>query len=122
MHDARKTRRMILLSVPLSLGLLLSACSGASGNHLAKLACAHVSRSIALYQQAERLTNNAMANKLRKEAISELVSAEAEAGQAALASSRWQALMATVSESSRVPESYLIHALTRQCHLEANDT
>ncbi len=84
---------------------------------MAKLACAHVSRSIALYQQAEQATAKAAAYRLRKEALAELVAAEAEAGRAALASSKWQALMATVSESSRVPESYLIHALTRQCHL-----
>ncbi|HEX3842427.1 MAG TPA: hypothetical protein VHU85_16665 [Acidimicrobiales bacterium] len=95
-------------------GLGLAACSG-NGKALAQAACVHVNRSIALYNQATTDTDPTTAETLNREAYIQLVDALPIAAQAAGKDSQWQALMTTVSESSRVSESHLVGALTDQC-------
>ena len=95
-------------------GLGLSACSG-NGKALAQAACVHVNRSIALDKDATADTDPTTAANLNREAYIQLVDALPIAAQAAGKDSQWQALMTTVSESSRVSESHLVGALTDQC-------
>jgi hypothetical protein len=102
------------LVIVVGCGLGLAACSG-NGKALAQAACVHVNRSIALYKQATSDTNPAAAANLDREAYIQLVDALPIAAQAAGKDSQWQALMTTVSESSRVSESHLVGALTDQC-------
>jgi hypothetical protein len=82
---------------------------------LAQAACVHVDKSISLYKQATATTDPARSAALYQQAYIQLVDALPLAAQAAGKDSQWQALMTTVSESSRVSESHLIGAMTDQC-------
>ena len=95
-------------------GTLLGACGSAGGGGLAQEACAHVNRSIALYDKAAR-EQGAAAAATRKAALVELRRALRPAALAGSAGGQFQALQATLSESSRVPESQLVSALSAQC-------
>lgn len=96
-------------------GTLLGACGSAGGGSaLAQDACTHVTRSIGLYDQAAHEQGTAAA-ATRKAALVELRRALRPAALAGSAGGQYQALQATLSESSRVPESQLVSALSAQC-------
>jgi hypothetical protein len=95
-------------------GTVLSAC-GNSGQALAQQACSHITRSISLLHQSSASSGSAHAAQLQQEAYLELRKALPLTAEAAYDNGQWQALMTTVSESNRVPESVLIPALTAQC-------
>ena len=95
-------------------GLGLAACSG-NGQALAQAACVHVHKSIALYDQSTTTSDPTRSKALGQQAYVQLLDALPLAAQAAGKDSQWQALMTTVSESSRVSESHLVGALTDQC-------
>ena len=101
-------------AVALGVGVVLSAC-GTSGTGLAQQACAHVNASVALLEKAEHQTNPATAAAQRQKAYVELRAALPISAEAAFRDGQWQALMTTVSESSRVPEQSLVPALKAQC-------
>lgn len=113
-----RSRPSRLVGIVAGLGLaggLLGGCgSGAGGSSLAQQACAHVSRSIVLYGEAAHEQGAAAADK-RQAALVELRKALRPAALAGSAGGQYQALQATLSESSRVPEAQLISALTAQC-------
>jgi hypothetical protein len=96
------------------LGTGLSAC-GNDGTALAKQACTHVNRSLSLLTQAARQTDATVAGQLQQEAYVQLRQALPIAAQAAYHDGQWQALMTTVSESNRVPETTLVSSLRAQC-------
>jgi hypothetical protein len=73
-------------------------------------ACRHVERSLSLLARAD--TDPALAS----EAATELRMALPLASLAASEDGQWQALQTTLSESPRVDESRLTHALSAQCH------
>ena len=102
------------LVITVGLGTALAAC-GDGGTSLAKEACSHVDRSISLLTQADRQTDAASASALRDKAYLQLRQALPIASEAAFHDGQWQALMTTISESNRVPESTLATALTAQC-------
>ncbi|MGA3148086.1 MAG: hypothetical protein ABSF33_11485 [Acidimicrobiales bacterium] len=102
------------------LGASLSAC-GNSGTDLAKQACTHINRSIRLLEQSQHQSDHARAAQLAEQAYDQLRAALPIAAQAAFHDGQWQALMTTISESNRVPESTLVDALTAQCG-EADST
>ena len=102
------------LVVIIGCGLGLAACSG-NGQALAQAACVHVDKSISLYKQGIATTDPTRSAALDQQAYVQLVDALPLAAQAAGKDSQWQALMTTVSESSRVSESHLVGALTDQC-------
>jgi hypothetical protein len=101
-----------LLSI--GLGAALSAC-GNSGLTLAKQACSHVNQSVALLQESDRTTGPSESTRLKLRAYDQLRTALPLASEAAYRDGQWQALMTTVAESNRVPESVLITALKAQC-------
>jgi hypothetical protein len=92
----------------------LSAC-GNSGTNLARQACSHINRSISFLKQSERPTDPKEAAKLKLEAYNQLRTALPITSEAAYDDGQWQALMTTVSESNRVPETMLVTALQQQC-------
>ncbi|MHB1517496.1 MAG: hypothetical protein ACYCVN_10650 [Acidimicrobiales bacterium] len=96
------------------LGLGLSACGG-GGTALAQQACAHITRSISLLHRSEHASDQSQANRLSQGAYDQLRAALPLAAQAAYHDGQWQALMTTISESNRVPESTLVTALSAQC-------
>lgn len=94
-------------------GLGLSAC-GDGGASSARLACGHVSTSLALYKRSVAATDPSSATRLADLANLQLSEALGEAAQAASENGQWQALMTTLAEQGRVPESDLVGALTAQ--------
>ena len=104
---------VVALATATVLGLGLSACG--SGGSLARAACAHVDRSLLLYQRSQHAATPAQASADYRAAVNELALAQPGAAQAAAQNGQWQALMTIISESPRVPLGLLVHALTAQC-------
>jgi hypothetical protein len=96
------------------LGAALSAC-GDSGTALAKQACNHVDRSLVLLTESTHQANATSSSLLQQKAYLQLRQALPIAAQAAYHDGQWQALMTTVAESNRVPETTLVDALKAQC-------
>jgi hypothetical protein len=105
----------------LGLGIALTAC-GSNGTALAKQACTHVDRSIALLKESSQQSDHIEAARLMQRAYIELRDALPIAAKAAYQDGQWQALMTTVSESNRVPESTLTSALAAQCRVADSST
>jgi hypothetical protein len=95
--------------------LCLSACANHDALGLARQACAHVDGALSLYARAQTEGTSPQAATDDAASLSELRAALPIASVAAGQSPRWQALMTTLSESARVPEAYLVHALDAQC-------
>ena len=93
----------------------LSGCSNAHALSLVRQACTHVERSLALYQASTTAASPAVQQSESAEALAQLRQALPLAASAAGENAQWQAFSATLSESSRVPESYLVVALRQQC-------
>ena len=98
-------------------GLLAAGCGGGAGAQGGQ-ACQYVHSSISLYStsvQAGRAGDSTKARKDASSALTDLRLALPLAAQASGSDGDWQPLMATLSESNRVPERNLIPALTAQC-------
>lgn len=98
--------------------LALSACTGGAGGGLglARQACAHVERSIADYESANRSgTAPAQAAALLRHADRELRNALPLAAAANSDDGSWNSLMTTISESAVVDEGQLVPALRATC-------
>jgi hypothetical protein len=100
--------------VVIGLGVTLSAC-GNSGTTLAQQACGHIDRSLTLLARSTHETDAVTANTFKEQAYQQLRQALPIAAEAAYHDGQWQALMTTVSESNRVPESTLVDSLRVQC-------
>jgi hypothetical protein len=57
---------------------------------------------------------------LQRTAALQLEAAQRKAAVAAGEDAEWQALMTTISESPRIPEGYLVHALEEQCQVASS--
>ncbi|MGH9018030.1 MAG: hypothetical protein ACRDY1_09830, partial [Acidimicrobiales bacterium] len=103
------------LAVVVALGAAMSACAGSAALGLVQQACHDVSRSLALYRSAQHESDPARAARERTEAEVQLQTASPLATEAAGQAPQWQPLMATLAETSRLPESEMIDALQGQC-------
>ena len=111
----RRKLRLALVAAPaLFSGLALGACGSPASDSLGHQACVQVSRSLKTYARSQQ-TSGAERAKLVSQANVELREALPQAGLAASSDTDWQALAATLSESSRVAEGNLVTALTAQC-------
>lgn len=117
---SRLRRAALAAAAAAALAVALSGCSSRDALGLARQACAHVQRSIALYKAAATATQPAQQQADSAQALTELRAALPLAATAAGANGQWEALMTTLSESSRVSEVDLIPALTAQCADAAN--
>jgi hypothetical protein len=106
----------------LALGTGLTGCANSAALGLVRQACHHVQISLALYHRAQKQPDPVLAAKERSEAEDQLGQASPLAAIAAGQSSQWQALMATLAENSRTPESDLVPALQAQCAGVQNGT
>lgn len=114
-HSAgRRHRWALAVIVVAALSVGLAACSS-GGTDLARQACSHVSKSVALFTQAEQSPTQAQASALAEKAYVQLRVALPLAAKAAAADGQWQALMTDLSETNRVAEQYLIQSLKDQC-------
>jgi hypothetical protein len=102
-----------------ALGAGLTGCAnGATG--LVDQACHHVEVSLVLYRESVRATDPTVAAADLARAQGQLQDASPLAAQAAGQAPQWQALMATLAENSRLPESDLVQALQDQCAAAQN--
>ena len=96
----------------LCLSAALSACGGSSAKADAAIACRAAKKSIAMLSAgAAQQPSPARAAS----ALAELRSGLPAAARAASISARYAPLAATMSESNRVPEYRLVHALEAEC-------
>jgi hypothetical protein len=103
------------VAVTVALAAGLAGCADSAARGLVVQACQHVTKSLTLYRESETEPNAARAARERTEAQIQLQTAAPIASVAAGQAPQWQALMATLSESSRLPESSLVPALKAQC-------
>lgn len=101
-------------AVVVGLGLGLASCAD-NGQGLARQACRHVNRSLALLDQASHAATSTRVDSLQQEALAQMRAALPIAAEAAYDDAQWQALMTTLSESNRVPPTTLVPALRQQC-------
>jgi hypothetical protein len=80
-----------------------------------------VDQSLALYRVSLSNPNPVLAARQRAQASAELQAAQPLATVAAGEAPQWQALMATLAENARLPESDLVVALRDQCAVAEND-
>lgn len=95
-------------------GTVLAAC-GASASENSRQSCQFVEQSISQFNLAQQQTDPTLAAAYTKKALGLLGSALPLAAIAAGSNGEYQALQATLSETSRVPENLLISALSREC-------
>ena len=112
-------RLVIGILATIAVGTVLSAC-GNSGTTLARQACTHVDRSIALLNRAHHQPTLYESTRLDRQAYDELRAAIPIAAQAAYHDGQWQALMTSLSESDRVPEATLVPSLQAECSMATN--
>jgi hypothetical protein len=102
------------LAIALSCGAALTGCSTQEALANAQKACARVEIAIRDERAAQSATAT-RASSLRETALVEIRAALPFAAIAAGEDTSWQALEATLSESNRIPVSFLVHALSLQC-------
>jgi hypothetical protein len=103
-----------LVVLALLCGASLTSCSSNGAAGLASQACAHIERGLAAAGK-ESSASPARAARLQVEVLAQIRAAVPLAAVAAGEDTTWQALEATLSESSRVPVHYLLPALAAQC-------
>jgi hypothetical protein len=96
-------------------GAIFAGCGGNGADALGRTACLDVQHSLKLYNQSVQTSDPATAKHLGLEATDALRKALQPAAIAGSEDGDWQALELTLSETSRVPERYLVTALTAQC-------
>ncbi|MGH7750687.1 MAG: hypothetical protein ACREQ5_38840 [Candidatus Dormibacteria bacterium] len=106
-------RTAALVAAALGSAALVTGCSG-SARPQAQQACRLVGKSLQTLAQSQHESGPA-ADRDRAAALEELRAALPIAALAATQDGQWQALDATLSESSRVTEANLVPALTREC-------
>ncbi len=95
-------------------GAVLAAC-GTSASENARRSCQFVEQSISQLNLAQQQTDPTRSAAYAKKALGLLGSALPLAAIAAGSNGEYQALQATLSEASRVPENLLTSALSREC-------
>ena len=108
--------RALSLPAPSRRGRSLPRDCGSGRAALAKQACGYVnSLDLPLPVELHREDRRSDATRCSIRPTTSSRSALQPAAIAARDDAKWQALMATISESSRVPESVLVSALQQQC-------
>jgi hypothetical protein len=108
------------VAVTVGLAVGLTGCANGAALGLVQQACHHVKLSLTLYRASLHEPDTALAAHENEEAAAQLQAASPLATEAAGEAPQWQALMATLAENSRLPESALVSALQEQCASVAN--
>jgi hypothetical protein len=93
----------------------MGACSVNNSRNLVVAACKHVDRAVALYDKANATSEPNQREALLAASLKELRYALSKASVAASQDHTWDALSATIAETSRIPEKDAIGPLTQQC-------
>jgi hypothetical protein len=99
----------------ITLAVGVSGCATHNGLGLAQKACAKVDSALALYARSQSEGPGPQVGTDAAASVNQLRAALPIAAVAAGESPQWQALMTTLTEAGRVPEGYLVHALSAQC-------
>jgi uncharacterized protein (DUF1501 family) len=113
--NGRIKRALFALAAVVAGSALAAGCATQNGAALAKQACGYVNSSLSLYESSLTPAHHDDATHLQDEAYDQLQLGLQPAAIAAGDDPKWQALMTTISESSRVPEGVLVSALQQQC-------
>ena len=113
-NSTRLARLVAGVTVALCSAMAFVGCSAQDARALASQACRHVEQGLSEEQQAGR-AGAARGAELRTLALDQIRDAVPYAAEAAGDDTSWQALEATLGESSRVPVRYLLPALSAQC-------
>jgi hypothetical protein len=111
----RRAGAALAVGAVLSLAALVSGCSQQDALGLAQQACAHVAKSMRLYDEGMASHTDAVARKDVQQANNQLQDAEPLAAAATSDNGQWNALMTTLQEIGRVDEGHLLVALKAQC-------
>jgi hypothetical protein len=112
----RKIRHALFALAAIVAGsAVATGCAAQDGAALAKQACGYVNTSLSLYESSLIPAHHDQATHLQGQAYDQLQLGLQPAALAAGDDPKWQALMTTISESSRVPEGVLVSALQQQC-------
>jgi hypothetical protein len=111
------SRFIIAFGAIVILSTVLTSCATQDGDALAKQACGYVSSSLNLYESSLAGKTPHEKTHLQDDAYDQLQLGLQPASLAAGDDGEWQGLMATIGESSRVPEGLLVGALQQQCQL-----
>lgn len=117
-------RLRLLVALTLS-AVVLSGCLLGDGGALGHIrtSCHYVDRALRDMHRAQALGVTSLAGqRLLDEAGSELTAAMGPAAAGVSADGSWNALMTTLSEANRVPETNLIPALTRICGIAESNS
>jgi outer membrane PBP1 activator LpoA protein len=109
------SRSVLALGAIVVLSSVVTSCATQDGDALAKQACGYVNTSINLYKSSLSHKSPQEKTHLQDEAYDQLELGLQPASLAAGDDGQWQGLMATIGESSRVPEGLLVNALQQQC-------
>jgi hypothetical protein len=101
-------------------GLLLTSCATNNSRAIALKACRDVDQSLRLVKMANIEPNPKKAASERARALNDLQIALPLASIAAGEDGQYQALMADLNESSKVPESILVPGLEQACQSVEN--
>jgi hypothetical protein len=113
---SRRLIRAVFALVAIAAGsALASGCAAQDGAALAKQACGYVNSSISLYESSLSPAHRSESTHLQDQAYDQLQLGLQPSAIAAGDDPKWQGLMTTISESSRVPEGVLVSALQQQC-------
>lgn len=109
------TARRASLGIGLVALILLASGCGNDGAQLARSSCHHVLEGLSYFDQSEAVTTPARMRADQLAALDQFKEALPLAARAALADGRWQALMTTLQDASRVPVANLVPALDADC-------
>jgi len=102
-------------AVVIAVAVLITGCATHDALGLAQKACTKVESALALYARSQSEEPGSQGGADAAASVNELRVALPIAAVAAGESPQWQALMTTLTEAGRVPEGYLVHALSAQC-------
>ena len=116
---ARLSRARVAAGFGVALiALLAGACSNSAALGSARAACGHVDASLKTYARATAPgTSSQEVSTLLAQAQSQLLAALPDAANATSIDGSYNALMTTIQEADRVPESLLVPSLKRQCQI-----
>lgn len=118
-----RLRRATVAVTLLAAGLALSSCGTGGAVAEARISCGFVEHALSLQARSEMAgLSTHQREKLRADAMSELLKGTQAAANATSMDGSWNPLQTTINEAERVPLKDLVPALTRLCKVANSST
>ncbi|MHB1087769.1 MAG: hypothetical protein ACYC19_03275 [Acidimicrobiales bacterium] len=118
-----RLRRTSVTVTLLAAGLALSSCGTGGAVAQARISCGFVGHALQLQSRSDAPGITAsQRERLRAEAMSELLKGTQAAANATSLDGSWNPLQTTINEAERVPLPDLVPALTRLCKVANSST